>query len=88
MRKRVAVERTISAIGDHLAEQGFEVDWIDTGVLQAKDLANYGAIIISGQDSNLLGREDIGTEAPVISAEGKTPAEIAEMVRERLELTS
>lgn len=86
MRKRVAVERTISAIGDHLAEQGFEVDWVDMGELQAKDLQNYGAVVISGQDSNLLGQEDIKTEVPVISAEGKTPAEIAEMVRERLEL--
>lgn len=88
MRKRVAVERTISAIGDHLAEQGFEVDWVDMSELKPKDLHNYGAIVISGQDSNLLGREDIWTETPVITAEGKTPAEITEMVRERLELTS
>lgn len=88
MAKRVAVERSISAIGDHLLEQGFDVDLVDENNLYLKDWSNYGAIVISGQDSNLMGMEDIRLEAPIITAEGKTPAEIAELLRRRLELTS
>lgn len=85
MSKRVAVERTISAIGDHLTEQGFEVEQVDMDNLTVGQLKDYGALVISGQDSNIMGMENIIAGVPVIQAEGRTPAEIAEMVRQKLE---
>lgn len=88
MRKRVAVERTISAIGDYLTEQGLEVEQVDTNNLTVDQLKDYGALVISGLDSNVMGMEDIIAGVPVIQAEGRTPAEVAELVRQRLEWRS
>ncbi|GFN22705.1 MAG: YkuS family protein [Thermoanaerobacteraceae bacterium] len=85
MVKRIAVEDTISAIGDHLEEQGFEVDRVDMSNLTGDQLKNYSVLVISGQDSNMMGMEDITAGVPVIQAVGKTPAQVAQMVRERLE---
>lgn len=88
MAKRVAVERTISAIGDYLTEQGLEVEQIDINDLTVGQLKDYGALVISGQDSNIMGMEDIIAGVPVIQAEGRTPAEVAKLVRQRLEWQS
>ncbi|WP_258360907.1 YkuS family protein [Moorella sulfitireducens (nom. illeg.)] len=86
MPRRVAVEKNLSAIGDHLAQNGIEVERVDRGDLTPSRLQGYGAVVVSGQATNFLGMEDIKADIPVIEAAGRTADEITAMVKERLQL--
>lgn len=86
MPQRVAIERDLSAIGDHLAENGLQVERLDLTDMTPERLQGYGAVIISGQTTNFMGMADLKTRVPVIEAAGKTADEIASMVKERLQL--
>ncbi|GEA14773.1 MAG: hypothetical protein PWR22_2158 [Moorella sp. (in: firmicutes)] len=86
MPRRVAVEKDLSAIGDHLAENGLEVERVEMTDLTPSRLQGYGAVVISGQTTNFMGMEDIKAKVPVIEAAGKTADEITAMVKERLQL--
>jgi hypothetical protein len=76
MSKRVAVEETLTGISSFLAEKGYDVVSLDPISSSGAELQDCKAIVISGQDSNVFGKEDILTKATVIQAEGKTPDEI------------
>ncbi|BCV20203.1 YkuS family protein [Moorella sp. Hama-1] len=86
MTQRVAIERDLSAIGDHLAENGLQVERLDLTDMTPERLQGYGAVIISGQTTNFMGMADLKTRIPVIEAAGKTADEITSMVKERLQL--
>ncbi|MDN5348510.1 MAG: hypothetical protein PWP65_2075 [Clostridia bacterium] len=86
MAKRVAVEQSLSSVADYLAERGYEVVRVNSLGMRAGDLKDCAAVVISGQDSNLLGQEDIAAEIPVIQAEGRTNEEISAMLAERIRL--
>jgi len=86
MPQRVAVERDLSAIGDHLAENGLQVEQLDLTDMTPERLQGYGAVIVSGQTTNFMGMADLKARVPVIEAAGKTADEITSMVRERLQL--
>ncbi|MBE3572820.1 MAG: YkuS family protein [Moorella humiferrea] len=86
MSRRVAVEKNLSAISDHLAMNGIEVERIDTADLTPARLRSYGAVVVSGENTNFMGMEDIKGEIPVIEASGMTPDEITAAVKERLQL--
>lgn len=84
--KKVAIERDLSAIGDHLAENGLQVDRLDMTDMTLERLQNYGALIISGQSTNFMGMEDIKANIPVIEARGRSAEQITSMVKNYLEL--
>ncbi|MGI9861354.1 YkuS family protein [Moorella naiadis] len=86
MPQRVAVERDLSAIGEHLAENGLQVERLDITDMTPERLQDYGAVVISGQSTNFMGMADLKTRVPVIEAAGKTADEITSMVREHLQL--
>lgn len=86
MPLRVAVERDLSAIGDHLVENGLQVEQVDMTDLTPDRLQGYGAVVVSGQTTNLMGMEELKARVPVIEATGKTADEITAMVKERLQL--
>jgi len=67
----IAVEPTLSNVIDLLETEGYEVVSLDQSSFDAVD-----AIIVSGADINLLNMQDTVTDVPVISAAGKTAAEI------------
>jgi len=86
MPQRVAIERDLSAIGDHLAKNGLQVDRLDMTDMTPDRLKNYDAIVVSGQTTNFMGMEDIKAPVPVIEARGKTADEVTDMVKKRLRL--
>ncbi len=75
----VAVEDGLTPIADALRDKGYAVMPFDRG-----DLDQVDAIVVSGQDDNLMGIQDIQTKAPVINAEGLTAEQVAREVEERL----
>jgi len=68
--RRVAIEQTLGSVKEYLQNNGFDV--VDLN----QHLTEVDAIVISGQDKDVLGMQDITTTAPVINAEGLTPEEV------------
>jgi len=68
--RRVAIEQTLGSVKEYLQNNGFDV--VDLN----QHLTQVDAIVISGQDKDVLGMQDITTTAPVINAEGLTPEEV------------
>jgi Uncharacterised protein family (UPF0180) len=78
---RVAVEQSLSPISKMLSDNGYEV--VPLGNWQQP----VDAIVITGQDVNMFGIENIKTGAPVISADGLTTNEVFRAVNVRLSQT-
>lgn len=86
MRKKVAVESSLSNVSDYLTNQGFDVlEFQHNQEIKGK-IAEVDAVVVTGMDENLLGIQDIETSAPVIEASGLTPAEIGAMIDQRIEI--
>ncbi len=75
---RVAVEQSLSHIADMLRSNGYEV--VDLGNWQNQ----VDAVVVTGQDINLMNVSDRVTGAPVINAAGMTAQEVFREVNERL----
>lgn len=67
----IALDHGLTPVKNFLSEQGCRIINIDQVKNQAVD-----AVILSGSHENLLGMQDVMTDAPVFSAEGMTPEEI------------
>jgi galactitol-specific phosphotransferase system IIB component len=84
MKAKVAVEADLTNVSDYLEEQGYQVIEFMHSEEIAEDLQEVDAIITSGMHENLLGMEDIETEALMIEANGLTPEEISDMLEQQL----
>jgi hypothetical protein len=84
MKAKVAVEADLTNVSDYLEEQGYQViEFIHSDEI-IDELQAVDAIVISGMQENLLGMEDIETEALMIEASGLTPEEIGDMLEQQL----
>jgi hypothetical protein len=61
----------LTPVKNYLMQKGCQVINIDDAQNRKVD-----AVVLSGQDMNLLGIQDIMIDAPVVSAQGMTPEEI------------
>lgn len=77
----VAVAAELGNVRAQLEQRGFRV--VD---LEGTDLGRVDAVVVSGVSDNLMGVQDISTEAPVIAASGRSAVEVVEDVAERIEL--
>ncbi len=77
MDRKIAIEPNLSPIRDYLTDRGFQVEDIRYGAESRRfNPDEYAAIIITGQDRNFMGMNDIKTKAPVIDASGLTPQDV------------
>lgn len=74
---RVAIEGTLKQIKQYLSEHGYDVVDLE------RNKKSVDVVIISGQDKDIAGMQDITTDAPVINARGRTPEEVYEELSER-----
>lgn len=75
--KRVGIEKPLGNIKRYLESRDCMVEVLDDSNKESGSALNrYDAIVVSGADSNFMGMEDIVTNTPVISAQGKTEDEI------------
>jgi len=83
MSKTVAVEGSLNNVKRYLASKGYNVVVFEDGPNNSKfSMGDYDAIVVTGQDSNYLGMEDIKTGVPVIDARGLTPEDIYNRLQE------
>jgi Uncharacterised protein family (UPF0180). len=71
----IAVEPNLTNVMDLLETEGYEVVALDRSNLDTVD-----AIVVSGADINLMNVQDTLTEVPVISAAGKSAAEVLDEI--------
>ncbi|MGI6575109.1 MAG: YkuS family protein [bacterium] len=76
MGKRIAVARQLSPVKAYLQAKGYEV--VELGANVEAD-----AVVVSGQDENMLGMEIIDIQGPVINAEGLSPEEVYQEIKSR-----
>lgn len=67
---RIAVEDSLQQLKDFLQNKGYDVTDLNQTANQVD------AIVISGQDKNVMGMQDVTTKAPVIDASGLTAEEV------------
>ncbi|SDK21872.1 YkuS family protein [Natronincola ferrireducens] len=79
MKRKIAVEDGLADVKSYLQEKGYQVEGLDN-----RNLNNYDAIIITGQDSNVLGMENAVTKSPIISAHGQSAEEVYQQLQNRM----
>ena len=75
----VAVEENLTNVRQELDTSGYEI--VD---MHNENLQNVDAVIISGEDNNMMNMSDIATTAPVISARGLSAREVRSELEERI----
>ncbi len=79
MEPKVAVEEDLGVIAQDLQTTGYEVVNLTEEQLPAAE-----AVVISGEDHNLMDQADVKTEAPVINARGKTAEEVKTTLQKKI----
>lgn len=77
---KIGVEDTLSDIAQALKDNGHEV----MALTQEADADRCDCCVISGQDENVMGIQEIETPGPVIDARGMSAEDVCEEVGQRL----
>lgn len=86
MKKTIAIEPTLSNVGEYLSSKGYQVENVNYGMDNIKlDPNQYAAVIISGQNKDFLGMQDTLTKSVVLNAEGMSPQEIYNELQKRIQ---
>lgn len=76
MPKKVAVEDSLTPVWEELEEEGYLPVSLDEA-----DLDDVWAVVVSGQDDEIMGIDLVETTAPVINADGMTPGEVLKRLK-------
>ncbi|TDX51531.1 YkuS family protein [Orenia marismortui] len=79
MKRKIAVEDSLSNLAKELKKDGFEV-----ATLNNNNLQNVDAVVLSGEDNNMMNMSDIQTKAQVINAKGLSAQELKERLNNQL----
>ncbi|HOM01821.1 MAG TPA: YkuS family protein [Acetivibrio sp.] len=87
MKPRIAIEENLTPIEEFLSEKGYEVENIDfTDAEEISSLIDeFDAFVVTGLDTNMLGIDDVETDAIIIDAAGMTPEQVYDELEARLE---
>jgi hypothetical protein len=84
MKNKIAIEPALSDVRNYLAERGYRVENLNLNEHSSWNLRSYGAIVVTGLNTNLSGIHDTETKAAVINADGLTPEEVAAQIDKRI----
>jgi len=75
--KKIAVEKGLKPVKDYLADEGYSVKEFDNSKKTAKNFLNrFDAVVVKGEDLNVMGIQDTITKSIIMNADGKTPENI------------
>ncbi len=77
----VAVEQGLEPVKRYLESQGCEC--IDVKNATSSP-SNATVMVVTGADENLMGMEDVTTQIPIVTANGLTPEEVYNRVKQYL----
>jgi len=82
--KKVAVQNGLSTISDYLYKEGYKVKEFDNRKKNAGNFYNkYDAVVVTGENQNVMGVEDTISSTPIINATGMTPQEVKERIERK-----
>lgn len=75
--KKVAVQKGLGPIKNHLENEGFKVKEFDNRKKTAKNYLNkFDAVVITGESKDFMGIENTLTNASVINADGMSAEDV------------
>jgi len=75
--KKVAVQKGLGPIKNHLENEGFKVKEFDNRKKTAKNYLNkFDAVVITGESKDFMGIENTLTNASVINADGMSAQDV------------
>jgi len=75
--KKVAVQKGLGPIKNHLENEGFKVKEFDNRKKTAKNYLNkFDAVVITGESKDFMGIENTLTNASVINANGMSAEDV------------
>jgi 5,10-methylene-tetrahydrofolate dehydrogenase/methenyl tetrahydrofolate cyclohydrolase len=79
--KKVAVQKGLNPIKDYLSEEGYTVKEFDNRKKNAGNFLNrYDAVVVTGENQNIMGSQDTISKAPIINATGMTVEEVKKRI--------
>lgn len=78
-KRKIAVEDSLTNVSQELERSGYEIT-----NLNEQNFENADAIIVSGEDNNMMDMSDIKTKAPVINARGLSAFQVKDRVKNKL----
>ncbi len=78
---KVGVEQSLSAVQEALQAKGYEV----VQLKQESDATNCDCCVITGQDQNMMGIQNVATQGSVINAHGLNADEVCQQVENKLQ---
>jgi galactitol-specific phosphotransferase system IIB component len=79
--KKVAVQKGLNPIKDYLSEEGYTVKEFDNRKKNAGNFLNrYDAVVVTGENQNIMGSQDTISKAPIINATGMTVEEVKRQI--------
>ncbi|KYH31904.1 hypothetical protein CLTEP_23080 [Clostridium tepidiprofundi DSM 19306] len=84
--KKIAVEKGLKPVKDYLADEGYSVKEFDNSKKTAKNFLNkFDAVVVKGEDLNVMGIQDTITKSIIMNADGKTPENIKSEIESTIE---
>ena len=82
--KKVAVQKGLSEVKDYLKDEGYTVKEFDNSKKNAGHfLDRYDAVIVTGENQNIMGVQETISSTPIIDATGMTGEEIKKQIESR-----
>ncbi|KMK77046.1 YkuS family protein [Alkalihalobacillus pseudalcaliphilus] len=77
---RIGVEQTLSDVAQELQSKGYET----VTLKNEQDAQGCDCCVISGQDQNVMGIQNVVTQGSVINADGMTAEEVCQQVANKV----
>ncbi|HHW61376.1 MAG TPA: YkuS family protein [Syntrophomonadaceae bacterium] len=77
MNKIIAVENNLNPVKEYLTARGCKVVSVESALHSP-----VHAVVLSGSDENLMGIQNIKTDAPIFNASGQSPEEIWNQIQD------
>ncbi|HEY8892961.1 MAG TPA: YkuS family protein [Clostridium sp.] len=75
--KKIAVQKGLNPVIDYLSNEGYTVKEFDNRKKNAGNFLNrYDAVIVTGENQDIMGVEEIISTTPIINATGMTLEEV------------
>jgi hypothetical protein len=81
MSKRIGVEQSLTNVSDALRSKGYDV----VELRQEKDASGCDCCVITGQDQNVMGIQNVVTQGSVLNAHGMSAEEVCQAVDSRFQ---
>ncbi|HWO77081.1 MAG TPA: YkuS family protein [Bacillus sp. (in: firmicutes)] len=79
---RIGVEQSLTQVQEALRAQGYEV----TELKQESDAQGCDCCVVTGQDENVMGIQNVVSQGSVINAHGLSAEEVCRQVESKLQL--